>query len=81
MLYLWSIRKYMNDDSFEVRNKEAEDYLRDVGRILKENTPKGMGFTLLLFDYGDGGNMFYTSSAKREDMIKALKEFIQKQQH
>lgn len=39
---------------------------------------KPYGFTLLVFDYGDSGRMNYISSAKREDMLVAMKEFIAK---
>lgn len=65
--------------NFEVRNKEAEDSMRKIGEMLKPILPEGMGFTFLLFDYGKEGNMFYISSAQREDMIKAMQEFIEKQ--
>lgn len=63
---------------FEVRNEIAERALKLLGQAIKETVPPGMGFALLLFDYGPGGNMFYTSSANREDMVKAMQEFIQK---
>ncbi len=66
------------NDSFEVRNKEIEDLLRDIGQRLKEVMPKDYGFSLLIFNYGEGGDLFYISSAKRDDMIKAMKEFINK---
>lgn len=63
---------------FEVRNEEVEQKLKDIGRMLKEAMPAGFGFTFLMFSYGAEGAMFYISSAQREDMIKALREFIQK---
>jgi len=40
--------------------------------------PPGYGFNLLVFSFGDGGNMFYTSNAQRETMIQAMQEFIAK---
>jgi hypothetical protein len=67
--------------TYEVHSAKAERVLRDFGRALKETVPPGMGFTLFIFDYGtdaDPGNMFYLSSARREDMIKSMKEFIAK---
>lgn len=66
-------------DNFEVRHKEAEEALRNIGRRIKEEMPKGYGFTLLIYSYGENGNMFYLSSAERGDMIKAMQEFIAKQ--
>lgn len=64
--------------NFKVRNEEAEKALASIGKILKELCPAGMGFAFLLFDYGEEGDMFYCSSAQRDDMIKAMKEFIEK---
>lgn len=55
---------------------ELEAKARDIGRLLKRTMPKGVGFTLLLFDFGHDGWMTYLSSADRQDMIKAMREFI-----
>lgn len=63
---------------FEVRNEAAEKMLREIGQMLREVCPAGFGFSLLVFSFGEGGNMFYTSNAQREDMIRAMQEFIQK---
>lgn len=66
--------------TFQVRNEQIEKTLRAVAEKIKAILPKGWGFTLMLFDYTDtpGGSMFYISSAGREDMINAMKEFIAK---
>lgn len=63
---------------FEVRHEEAEKMLRNIGKMLRDACPRGFGFSLLIFSLGEGGSMFYTSSAKREDMIRAMQEFIAK---
>lgn len=63
---------------FEVRDEEAEKVLGDIGRRLRSVMPEGYGFSLLIFSFGEGGNMFYTSNAQREDMIRAMQEFIAK---
>lgn len=63
---------------FEVRNERAEKVLRDMGQSLREAMPQGYGFSLLIFSYGEGGDLFYTSSAQREDMIRTMQEFIEK---
>jgi hypothetical protein len=39
--------------------------------------PPGFGFALLIFGY-DNHDMFYLSSARREDMVRAMQEFIEK---
>ena len=66
--------------SYEVHHAGAERVMRDIARRLKGAMPPGFGFSLFIFSYGDSGEMFYFSSADRKDMIKALKEFIQKQE-
>lgn len=55
-------------------------FLKELGRSIKDKVPNGWGFTLLLFDYDKGqeGSILYLSSAKREDMVKAMREFLSK---
>ena len=69
--------------SFKVRNPEAEEKLREIGRGLKASMPEGFGFALLIFSYkgAPDGSMFYMSSAERSTMIAAMREFIQKHEH
>ncbi len=66
---------------YEVRHAEAEKMLNNIGQLLRGACPSGFGFSLLIFSFGEGGegsNMFYTSNAQREDMIRAMQEFIAK---
>lgn len=53
--------------------------LRDIGGRIGAALPPGYGFNLMIFNFGEGGNMFYISNGERSDMIKAMREFIQKQ--
>lgn len=68
----------------EVRNPELENLLGEIGAILKiaceqhSSTERKYGFALLLFDFGEGGDLFYTSNAQREDMVRLMQEFIAK---
>ena len=55
----------------EVR-KTMQDWAARFGKEL----PERMGFALLVFDFGEGGFMNYISNSNREDMIKALEEFL-----
>lgn len=66
--------------AFEVRNAEVEEKLRDMGHTLKGQMPEGFGFTLMIFSY-QPGSMFYISSAERDTMIEAMREFIRKHEH
>jgi hypothetical protein len=68
----------MSKDNFEVHDPQIESLLREIGHLIAKELPKGKGFTLLFFDFGDNGNMFYISNAERKDMIGSMKEFIAK---
>jgi hypothetical protein len=49
----------------------------DIGRKLGLAMPPGMGFALLMFDFGDKhGNVAYVSSAERQDMIRLFEELL-----
>jgi hypothetical protein len=63
---------------FEVRNKEAEDKLNEIGQKLRSTMPKGFGFVLLIASFGEGGSMFYTANCNREDVCNMMREFIGK---
>ncbi len=65
---------------YEVQDQEIEALLQELGNGMAARMPKGWGFTLCLFTYGEGGSMFYISSAKREDMRKSLIELVEKLQ-
>ena len=75
----------MNDPfRIEVRNPQLEKLLKDIGAILKmaceehSSPSRRYGFALLLFDFGEGGDLFYTSNAEREDIVRLMQEFIAK---
>ena len=63
---------------YEVRNEEIEQLLRLMGRKLKDQMPPGYGFSLMIFGFSPGNELFYVSSAQREDMIRTMQEFIAK---
>jgi hypothetical protein len=57
---------------------ELELAARAFMDVLEERFgPKKIGFAVLVFDFGGGGNMAWISNAKRADMIKALTEFVE----
>lgn len=68
------------NSDFEIENADIESKLPDYAKIIQTSLPDGYGFNLLVFNYGEGGAMFYISNAERSDMIKAMKEFINKQE-
>lgn len=66
-----------------------DDYLRPDVReaantfasVIDSMLPAGKGFALLIFDFGENGHMNWISNAEREDMIKAMKEFVARHEH
>jgi len=66
----------MPDINYAVRDPEMEQMLGRLGTIIGNALPDNWGFTLMLFNYGPGGNMFYISSADRADIMKVMQEFI-----
>lgn len=52
--------------------------LNQLARDLRVKLPPGVGFTLFLFDYGQDGHLAYISTAEREDMVKVVREWLEK---
>ncbi len=63
---------------YEVENERIRELLLALGRRIKAEMPAGYGFSLLIFGYSPNNELFYLSSAQREDMIRTMQEFIQK---
>lgn len=53
--------------------------LQALGQHIGTVVPDGWGFNLLMFQFGEGGSLFYISNAQREDVLATMKEFIRKQ--
>jgi antibiotic biosynthesis monooxygenase (ABM) superfamily enzyme len=54
---------------------------REVGQLIGsaiQDSGGGYGFALFMFSFDDESEMTWISNAERADMIKALKEFIQR---
>ena len=62
------------------REKQANDALQVIAKEIKEKLPKGMGFALLAYEFGEGDDkkMMYVSNSNREDVMLAMCEFLQK---
>lgn len=68
------------DEAFEVRNEEIEETLNGIAQAIVQTLPKGWGFSLQIFSFGKKGSNFYASNARREDIIKLMKEFIAREE-
>lgn len=47
---------------------------RQIAESIKPKLPEGAGYALLVFDLGEGGYMTWSSNARRQDMVRALRE-------
>lgn len=62
------------------REEQANNMLQEIMREIKNKLPEGMGFALLAYEFGDkeGRRMLYASNSNREDVMKAMLEFVDK---
>ena len=62
------------------REQEVNDMMQEIMQEIKNKLPEGMGFTLLAYEFGDKDErrMLYASNSKREDVLKAMLEFVDK---
>ena len=68
------------DERYEIDDPEKKRALRTLAVLIEEQLPPGMGFGLLMFDFGPKGSMFWISNADRADMVKVMREWIAKQE-
>ena len=60
---------------------ELVKVMNDIARVLdgainEAGCAKKFGFALMVFDFDGGGYMNYVSNAERKSMLKAMQEFI-----
>ena len=65
----------MNAETNDVRER-----MQETARMIATYLPPGTGYVLLAFDQGDrpGGRLEYVSNSRREDVARAMLEFIGK---
>lgn len=67
-----------DDPRFEIKNDAVKATMRDIAGSIGGALPEGWGFTLLLFQYGEGGGLFHISSAERADNFRMIREWMAK---
>lgn len=62
------------------REQQVSDMLQEIAKEISEKLPEKMGFALLTYEFGDkeGRRMLYASNSNREDVMKAMLEFVDK---
>jgi len=71
----------MSDDArYKFKHDEIEASLKDIGaRIATAVKPHNYGFALFLYQFGEGGGVFYIANGERDDIKKLLTEFLERQ--
>lgn len=63
--------------------EDLRDVMKGIGTLISDaierHADRPMGFVLLTFDFGEGGRTSYISNVVREDVIEAMKKFIERQ--
>lgn len=62
----------------ELNIEELKDMLNMYGMLLEKMLPENYGFTLLTYPHNEAKRLYYVSNSDREDVIEAMKEFIEK---
>lgn len=58
---------------------QLESFASRMARdVIGPKMPSGVGFAFIAFDFGEAGNIAYSSSAKRDDMKRALAELLKR---
>ncbi len=58
----------------DIPSERQPEAMRRTLAMLQSFYP-GLGITLFVFDYGEGGGLMYGSTAPRADMLKAIREW------
>ena len=62
------------------REQQTNDVLQAIAKEIKEKLPEKRGLELLAYEFGDidDRKMMYISNSNREDVLKAMLEFVDK---
>lgn len=58
------------------RNLSMEQEAQRLARVIDQGLPRGVGFTLFLYEFGEQAWMTYVSNGRRDDMINAVQEWL-----
>lgn len=59
-------------------NELVKEKMKTIAKKVDEELPKGYGFVVLAFNFGEekDNEMMYVSNANRQDIVKAMEEWI-----
>lgn len=63
-----------------ISREDMQSLARALDELLPKMVPSGkkVGFGIVVFDFGEGGNIQWASNGERTDMIAALRELLGK---
>lgn len=65
--------------NIEVNPEEfVKGKMQEIAKKVNDELPVGFGFVVLSFSFDKPGLMMYVSNADRQDIVKAMKEWIEK---
>lgn len=69
-----------NDEGLPIAPEERvlRDLSARLAKLIQREIPPGVGFTVMVFDFGERGFTAYMSNANREDMRRAMIEHLEK---
>lgn len=59
---------------------ELREKMNEVARLLDASLPEGVCFAFFAFDTWPGGFTNYISNAEREDVVRTLREFVEREE-
>lgn len=62
----------------ELNIEELREVLNMLGTLLQKMLPENHGFVLLTYPHNEAKRLYYVSNSDREDVVKAMEEFIEK---
>lgn len=65
----------------ENEEEHIKGKLQNIAQNIDKELPEGFGFALLTFKFNaepDTSDLMYVSNANRQDIVKAMKEWIEK---
>jgi hypothetical protein len=61
----------------EQEDEKVRQNMRNIASHVDSQLPYGWGFVVLAFPFGADARMNYIANAKREDVVRAMYEFIE----
>lgn len=58
-------------------HEELNQYMQGAAKAASDALPKGCGFILLAFEFGDSDAFAYITNTQMQDAISTMKEWVQ----